>query len=385
LGSSVFYISPSVGYTAGLNFFHITGQSLAEGSEDGAILTTAQEYDNIMFAKAADTPVAYEPAYAVGTNTETPMYGALGHINELIAEDSINPLTDNYQVITCNNGYGSYSIAALQKGSVPFNRVISQIAAAKAISVTEGRTFKFKGTMWLQGEADDAMSQYDYEHLLNRLSDDYADMGGAAAGCRCAAPLITYQTTTNPGPNVPLAQLEASLNSPIIYMAAPCYFLDFAPDGRHLTATSAKWIGGYFGLVYKRVLIDGIDWSPVRPLSYVQSGNDVTLTMHVPVSPLVLDTTLLPAQPNYGFAAFNDSDAAISITSVSLVDSNKVKITTASAIPSGGYITYALSAQAEPVRSNGGCGNLRDSQGVTMTYIGKPMHNWCVLFKTVID
>lgn len=384
MGGRVFYISPAVGYTAGLNFYHIYGQSLAEGSVGGTILTTSQEYDNIKFPKAASSPSAYEPAFAVGTNTETPMYGAVGKINALIEADGIDPITDNYQLLTCNNGYGSYSILALQKGSVEFNRVISQVSAAKAIADSEGRSFRFKGTMWLQGEADNSMSIDDYATTMRTLANDISDMGRSAAGQRESAIFVTYQTTTNPLPNVPLAQLMATKQSAIIFMAAPCYFLDFAPDGIHLTAESAKFIGGYFGLVYKNVLIDGGMWEPVWPLSNVQSGNDVTITFNVPVGPLVLDTTLLPIQPNYGFAAFQANDASVAITSVSIVDNTKVKITTANVLQPGGYITYALSPQADPPRSNGGCGNLRDSQGTVHSYLGKPMHNWCVLFKEVV-
>lgn len=384
MGFGSFYVSPAAGYTAGLNFLHISGQSLADGNGSGAIITTAQEYDNVQFAKWASYPSAYEPAYAVGEFTETPMYGALGHINELIAEDGINPLTDNYQMLTCNNAHGSYPITVLGKGSEMFTNAISQVASAKAIATTEGRSFKFRGTLWLQGESDNSMSYSDYKTALKRLAGDYADMGRAAASQKESPILITYQTTTNALPNVALAQLDASKESGLIYMAAPLYPFDFAPDGVHLTAESSKLIGGYMGLVYKKVLIDGANWKPLHPTSYVQSGSDVTLAFHVPAGSLVLDTTLIQAQTDYGFSAVDDSGDAIAITAVALVGANQVKITTASPIPAGGEVRYAQIPQTLPVRCNGGAGNLRDSQGDSVAYLGKPMHNWCVLFSMVI-
>ena len=372
------------GYSANLNFFPIYGQSLAAGSDGGAILTTAQEYDNVMFPVAADTPTSYAPAFATGVNTETPMYGALGHVKELIGEAGADPVGVNYRLLTCNNGYGSYGIQALSKGNSTFTKLISQVAAAKSIAAANGDTFRFRATMWLQGEADSGMSYATYKYEMRKLAADLDDMGRAAAVQRESPILIAYQCTTNPNANVALAQLDASIEDPLIYIACPKYPMEHSSGGLHWTAEGSKFGGGYFGLVYKKVVIDGEDWSPVRPLSYSQSGSDVTITMHVPVGPLALDTTLLPAQTNYGFAAFDSGGTPISITGVALVDTDKVKITTASPIPSGGYITYAQSAQPEPVHSLGGCGNLRDSQGASITYIGKPMHNWCVLFTQVI-
>lgn len=372
------------GYSADLNFFPIYGQSMAAGSDGGAILTTAQEYDNVMFPVAADAPASYAPAFATGVNTETPMYGAMGHVKELVGEDGADPVGVNYQLLTCNNGYGSYGIQALSKGNATFTKLISQVTAAKSIATTNGDAFRFRATMWLQGEADSGMSYASYKYEMRKLAADLDDMGRAAAVQRESPILIAYQCTTNPNANVALAQLDASIEDPLIYIACPKYPMEHSVGGLHWTAEGAKFGGGYFGLVYKKVVIDGEDWSPVRPLSYVQAGSDVTITMHVPVAPLALDTTLLPAQTNYGFAAFDSGGTPISITGVTLVDTDKVKITTASTIPSGGYITYAQSAQPDPARSLGGCGNLRDSQGASMTYIGKPMHNWCVLFTQVI-
>jgi len=369
------------GLTADLNMFQISGQSLAEGGV-GAPVTTAQEYDNVMFTLRESNPTAYVPAVNVTTNLETPMYGQIGYLKSLISGMSG---AAGYQMLGCNNGQGSASILVLRKGEATFNAAISQVAAAKTIAAGQGRSFRFRAVGWVQGEADNAMSRADYKTVLCDLASAYNHMGKAAAGQAEDVILITSQVMSNALPNVALAQLDASIEHSLIYMSTPLYHFDFDVDGRHLIAASSKQLGGYMAIVYKKVLVDGEDWSPVRPLSYAQAGSDVTISMHVPVGPLALDTTLLPAQTNYGFAAFNSGGTPISITGVTLVDADKVKITTASPIPSGGYITYAQSAQPEPVRSLGGSGNLRDSQGASMVYLGKPMHNWCVLFTLPIS
>lgn len=370
----------ATGLTADLNMFQISGQSIAEGGI-GAPVTTAQEYDNVMFTLRELNPTAYVPAVNVTTNLESPMYGQIGYLKSLISGQAG---ADNYQMLGCNNGQGSASILILGKGEPTFVAAMSQVAAAKTIATGLGKTFKFRAVSWVQGEADNAMSRVDYKNSLLKLASNYNHMGKAAAGQEEDVITITSQVSSNSSPNVALAQLDAAIDHPLIYMSTPLYHFDYHTDGIHLLAASAKHLGGYMAIVYNKVLVEGQDWSPVRPLSYVKSGSDVTISMHVPVGPLVLDTTLLPAQTNYGFAAFDSGGTPISITGVTLVDTDKVKITTTSPIPSGGYITYAQSAQPEPARSLGGCGNLRDSQGASMIYLGKPMHNWCVLFTQVI-
>lgn len=370
----------ATGLTADLNMFQITGQSLAEGGI-GAPVTTTQEYDNVMFTLRESNPTAYVPAVNVTTNLETPMYGQIGYLKSLISEQAG---ASNYQMLGCNNGQGSASILILGKGEPTFIAAMSQVSAAKTIATGLGKSFRFRAVSWVHGEADNAMSRSDYKTQMFKLASNYNHMGKAAAGQEEDVILITSQVSSNASPNVALAQLDASTEHPLIYMSTPLYHFDYHTDGIHLLAASAKHLGGYMAIVYNKVLVEGQDWSPVRPLSYVKAGSDVTITMHVPVGPLVLDTALLPAQTNYGFAAFDSGGTPITITGVTLVDADKVKITTASPIPSGGYITYAQSVQPEPARSLGGCGNLRDSQGATMTYLGKPMHNWCVLFTQVI-
>jgi hypothetical protein len=368
------------GLTAELNMFQITGQSLAEGGV-GAPVTTVQEYDNVMFTLLENTPSAYVPAVNVTTNLESPMYGQIGHVKALIDGDAG---ADDYQMLGCNNGVGSSSILIHTKTQATFTTAMSQVVAAKAIADGQGRTFRFRAVSWVQGEADNAMSRTEYQSVLEKLASQYNEQGKRLALQSEDVIFITSQVCSNPLPNVALAQLDAAIAHPLIYMSTPLYPFNHDVDGRHLVAASAKVLGGYMGLVYKRVLIDGVQWEPLRPLSHTQSGNDVTITFNVPDGPLVLDTTLIQAQTNYGFSAADASGVDIPVTSVTLVDTDKVKVTTSAPIPAGGWVNYAQTVQTEPARSLGGCGNLRDSQGDTLTYTGWPMHNWCVMFRHVV-
>lgn len=369
-----------LGFTADLNMFQITGQSLAEGGV-GAPVTTVQEYDNVMFTLRELNPTAYVPAVNVTTNLETPMYGQIGHVKDLLAGQSG---ASGYQMLGCNNGLGSASILILAKGQPTFTAAMSQVAAAKTIADGLGKTFKFRAVSFVQGEADNAMSRADYALQIKKLASQYNEQGKRNAKQPDDVIFITSQVTSNTLPNVALAQLDAAIENTLVYLSTPLYPFNFDVDGRHLVAESSKILGGYMGLVYKKVLFDGVNWKPLMPISHTQSGNDVTITFHVPEGSLVLDTTLIQAQTNYGFSACDSGGVDIPISSVTLVDTDKVKITTSSPIPSGGWVNYAQVAQTAPIRSLGGCGNLRDSQGDTLTYRSWPMHNWCVIFREVI-
>jgi hypothetical protein len=375
-----FYLSPAAGFTAGLNYINVAGQSLAEGSKDGAVLTTAQEFNNVQYPKFAVSPSAYEPAIAPGVDLESPMYGAQYMVKQLIAAE--NPGAPAYQMLGCNNGQGARSILTLGKGSDVFDNALSQVASTLTIAAAEARTARFQATMWLQGEADNAMSRADYLSVFRKMVNDYDDMGRQAMSTRDGPVCITYQTTTNASPNVALAQLDAAIADPLVYMASPLYPLDFANDKYHLNPTGAKVMGAYMGLVYKRVLIDGQNWSPVRILSALKSGNDVDLTFHVPSGSLAFDTATVPAQPNGGFSATDSGGTPITVTSATITGANTVRVTTASPVPSGGFIKYAQQAQVGG-KSLGGSGNLRDTQGNSIVLaangINWPMHNWVPL------
>lgn len=371
-------------YQAEIIYFNNTGQSLGEGSNGN--LTTAQEYDNIGFAARASSPVATVTLTVANTEVtgrgESPMYGALGHIKALIQAESGLAYTDmSYQLLACNNGYSGYALAQLNKGTVPYNLALSQVTSGYSIAQTAGKTFMVGAMFWTQGETNAADTMAAYRDALKQLALDWDTDTKAITGQTVDVPLICYQTATNGTTNVALGQLAAANESDLVYMACPMYQFDYY-DVQHINAISSKWLGAYYGLVYKRVVIDGEDWSPVQPLSHVLQGNVLLVTFNVPVRPLVLDTTLVPAQTNYGFTAVNSASAAVTINSVEVVGPATVKFTLAASV-AGGKLRYGHNTATGKSPFVGGCGNLRDSQGDDMVYevLDKPMHNWCVIFE----
>jgi hypothetical protein len=376
---------PDGNFSAELIFINNTGQSLGEGSN--GTITTAQEYDNVGFPAYSTAPTELVVLTVGNTQVagrgESPMYGALGHIKELIQDESGLAYTEHgYQMAACNNAYSGYSINALKKGTTPYANAMAQILAAYNIAQAEGRTFKVGAILWTQGEADGAMPFATYRDLLKQLAEDYDTDSKAITGQTEDVVLISYQTGTGSLRNVQLAQMAAAAESIKVVVACPMYQFSYY-DAQHIDAAGAKWLGGYYGLAYKRTLIDGAPWEPLQPISHTRQGAILTVNFNPQVRPLMIDTTLVPAQVNAGFSMVDSGGGALTISSVSVVGPSMVKIVAAASIPSGAKLRYGFNAAVGKGPYLGGCGNLRDSQGASIVYsaVAMPMHNWCTFFE----
>lgn len=373
-------------YTHQLNFLINTGQSLGEGSD--GVITTAQEFDNVGFPARSVSPTEYLPLTVdntqVGTRGESPMYGTLGNIKTLIQNEAGIDYQDNdYQLLTANNCNGGTPIADLSKGGATgsFEQGISQVQSGHDIAQQEGRSFSLQAVTWTQGERDivDGTSRQTYLDALLQLHADYDTDAKAITGQFNDVKLISYQTCRiGAESTVASAQLAASEINPHILIATPTYQLSFY-DFQHIDAASSKWLGGYYGLVYKRVVIDKEDWEPLKPKRHMFSGSVIDLFFNK--SGLVFDTSI-GAQTNQGFSVVDDNGSALTVNSVEIINPDRVRITTNQPIGLGYKVRYGWNSAINRADSfTGCCGNLRDSAGDYLQYNGNPLHNWCVIFE----
>ncbi len=372
-----------------LNFIVNAGQSLAKGPTSG--ITTVQEYDNVGFPYGASSASTLLPLTVAncgeGGTSEPPMFGALGFTKALIAkEQGLVWEANDYQLAAANYGVAGSTIDALSPGGVSgkYEASIAQVGAGKALADLSARSFGFAAVYWTQGEADELMAKATYKGKLKTLAANFNTDGKAQSGQARDVPFILYQLCRTAALNtVTPAQIEASEEVAYIHIATPTYFMAFT-DGTHLDATSSKWLGGYYGLVFKRVVIDGDEWAPLKPVQHSVLGNTIDLTFNR--EGLAFDTTLMPAQTNMGFTVFDGAASAVTISSVAIIAPNRVRITCASAPQTGWTVKYGHIAVTGKANYTGPGGNLRDSQGDTMTYaaIGKAMHNWSIVFSREI-
>lgn len=373
------------------------GQSLAVGQDGVPSITLAQRFDNIRFAggvRSQDNATPYtsfiplvEMDSTVTANAgETPIAGATDMIKELIAsEDKILYTQQSFQLLGSAPGAGGSPISGLIKGQGAYTRFMNDVTNGYTLAQAAGKSFKVGAFFWTQGESDYNVStaKATYKAQLVQLRTDIDTDTKVITGQTEPVACISYQTAGHPSyghandPYIAVGQYEVARDTPNHYIACPLYW---SPQTIHQSAQNYKRLGAYYGLAYKRIIVDGIAWKPTVPLQWDRQGNIITVRFNVPVKPLVLDTAFFSQRPDYGFSVVTSALAAVTISSVTITEPDTVKIVTATPAGAGGKIRYGW--------TSGNGGNLRDSQGGAIIFNGNgqnfPLHNWCVLFEETL-
>ncbi|HFF4572850.1 TPA: hypothetical protein ACGC5B_000561 [Acinetobacter baumannii] len=400
-------------YAYNIVHFEIFGQSLSQGAYSSPIQTTTQKFDNIMFVGGIRPQ---HPSYNVPNffgsfiplveakdisgyvGYETPCGGATDCVKQLINdENGIEYTQQKYQLLGSACGEGGMSLASLSTTYLN-NNLKPAITNAFNLAQAQGLTYGMPLMGWVQGEEDNkpgvgtTIQQYKdgLQNLIGLVDAHLKTLNSnLALDGLITTQLCSFKTSGRTEPHIELAIYQAATEaSSNVYLACPLYIFDYA-DGYHINGVSSKWMGAYIGLVHKRVLVDGEDWKPVHPISHVKQGRILEVKFHVPVQPLVFDTLHIALNTNYGFSLVDSSNNPLSISSVAITQGDTVKIVTVDPIPAGAKLRYAWIPSAQPNRSTGPRGNLRDSQGNDLVFdpegINKPLHNWCPIFEYVIN
>lgn len=363
------------------------GQSLSVGADGVPPISLTQRFDNLRFAGGVRTFDSATPYTALvplietqnSTMGETPVTGATDMVKELVAaEDGLTYDEHAFQLLGSAPGAGGTAIAGLSLGTSPFNRFVADVQNGYNLAQAAGKSFKVGAMFWTQAESDyiGSTPAATYKAAFIKLRNDLEERVKSITGQTEPLVCISYQvqghaTYGYPGnPYLAVTQLEVAREQANHYVACPLYW---SAQSVHQSAQNYKRLGAYYGLAYKRIVIDGEDWKPVMPVQIDRQGTIILARFNVPKGPLVFDTGFRAMQPNYGFSVVDSGGVAVTISSVALVGPDTVKIVTAAPAP-GGRLRYGF--------TNGG--NLRDSQGDAIIFDGGgqnfPLHNWCVIF-----
>ncbi|EFI63727.1 MULTISPECIES: sialate O-acetylesterase [Comamonas] len=353
------------------------GQSLMEGSQTPTSgtepITVTQEYDSVGFPAYPAAPTILLPATVANTQRTTwtprgewPGLAAAASIRRaLLRQNQLSPTDVKSTVVVANNAVGGTPIADMSKGTAQYNACIAQ---ATALSGVSGGTAGVLAVIFGQGESDSDASAY-LPAILKIAADIDSDLR-AATGQSKQVPFLAYQVSSANRP-IALAQLAAARQSQLISLVAPMYMLSYY-DSQHIDSISSRRLGGYYGEAVKAVAINGGVWEPLWPIGCDVSGNYVTLTFNK--AGLVIDTALVPAQTNMGFAV-----SGTTVSSVSVINGRQVRLQCAAAPAVGAMVSYGNAAVGKGPYV-GRAGNLRDSRGETLKFDDFPLHNWCLEF-----
>lgn len=387
---------PSAFVRRDVNHVLVTGQSLAVAVNGGPPLTTTQPFANLMFTTGVmaggEDLEAFEPLVE-GDNipgSKALVETMSSSFANLVAQISRAEPGDSHDMLMSVHGSGAKTYAQLKKGTKPYRNGMAQIAAAKDIASKRGSSYVVRAILTVHGESDHAEKSTRYEADLLEWQADYEKDVRALTGQTEPVPLFQTQMSSwtkmmrgTETSAIPGAQLAAHLVSAgKVVLVGPKYQLAYAKDGVHLTNEGYRHMGEEYAKAYRRVVLEGKRWEPLRPIAITRDGATITVKFLVPSPPIVLDTALVSDPGSYGFEYSDSSAASPSIAQVVVTAPDTVTITL-SAPPTGQdrHLRYAFTgirgARSGP--TSGARGNLRDSDP-TPSRTGHPLSNWCIHF-----
>ncbi len=376
-----------------------TGQSLSVGALGTPVLSTMQAYDNTMFVTGVISGgtglTSFVPLLESGVETMSSAFA--NHVTKLAREVVLvgQPVgKTSHDLLVSGHGIGGQPYAALKKGGTltAYANGMAQLKAAHDLAMAANKSYVVRAVTNVHGESDSQDGNANYLANLLQWQADYEADVKAVTGQAEPVPMLHTQfsswTRLAGFPTtsiIPPQQLASHVNAPgKLVLVGAKYHLPYVADGVHLTNEGYRHMGEDYAKVYRRVVLEGKPWEPVRPSSVTRAGAVVTVKMHVPAPPLVMDTTLVTDPGKNGFEWADDGPATPTIASVAITGPDTV-VVTLSAAPTGANprLRYAFTgvsgALAGP--TTGARGNLRDSDA-TPSPEGYKLYNWCVHFET---
>jgi hypothetical protein len=297
---------------------------------------------------------------------------------------------DDHDLLLSVHASGAKSYVQLKKGTRPYARGMAQVVAARDLAKSLGKSYVVRAVANVHGESDHAEKSTRYHADLVQWQADYENDIKALTGQTEPVPMFQSQISSwtkmmrgTETSAIPGAQLAAHLGSNgKIILVGPKYHLQYSKDGVHLTSEGYRHMGEDYAKAYRRVVLEGKRWEPLRPISTTREDAVITVKFVVPEPPLVLDTNLVSDPGSYGFEYSDSSASSPTVTKVEVTASDTVVITLSSA-PTGDdrHLRYAFTgvrgARSGP--QTGARGNLRDSDA-TRSRSGHRLYNWCVHF-----
>jgi hypothetical protein len=106
-------------------------------------------------------------------------------------------------------------------------------------------------------------------------------------------------STVEANPWMPITQLTAHENHPgKLVMMGPTYNMPSNVGTGHLSNIGYRWHGEYFGKVLANIVLQQKAWRPLSPRWVKRQGATIIVKFHVPVGPLVIDTSTI-TPPTY--------------------------------------------------------------------------------------
>jgi hypothetical protein len=367
-----------------------TGQSLSVGEPGGARNTTAgrarltqQPFHNLKLATgtlpwpidSSDPtlkmvpliePIGrFAPAYPsswpenIASNGETPHSAMANQLTALVSAAGGQDFVGVHGAVGENGQCLSFLVKGARKVGVngrAYQATLIETQAITRLAQAAGKNYGVAAITVTHGECDAGNAQY--ADQLFALYTDYARELPAITG-QTQPPLmiVSQQNSTSDRSPSTLAAWRIGIDHPDrVVCSGPKYQYPYSSDAVHLIVDGYELIGEKYGQVYYERVILGNDWQPLQPTSVERTGRIIKVHFHVPVPPLVWETTFqLPHQTSLtewsagrGFELRNGANR-MAISTVE-IEGDAVRITAGAELPATGVtIGYALTGDPTPM------------------------------------
>lgn len=412
-------------YDSDVNGFFIYGHSGTVGYGQNAVSTTAI-YDSVKFnggarpqdlngdADPAAAHASFQPLvesnanYDLINHGETQCWSMTAFLKYLIQkEDGISHTAQKYQLLSAAPGKSGATMLELNVNPL-IGRMNNAISYGTSLSNAGGFVYKTQAVALQMGENDESQTTSTGSNFKERYISVVNSIESQSMVATNTKPVFfSVQSASHRQHNADpqkratwayqLIEL-ADENPGRIYLGFPNYMFPRNPgDLLHYSAVGVMWMGAYLGLMYKKIVIDKTGWKCLRPLVYTRQANILEIKFDVPYKPLVIDTTLVTQTPNFGFEILNEAGVSQTISSVTIIREDTVKIVCAVPIQAGWKVRHAYNSTAANQDTtgpeSGPRSNIRDSMGDTYvafptadfpTGINRRLDNWAILFEQTL-
>jgi hypothetical protein len=392
-----------------------TGQSLAVGDHGRPIKSTNQPYGNLKLSTgnlpwpidADDTnlsmvplvePVgrfskSYPSSWPDNIAGETPHSTMANQISALVKEFSGQDFIGVHGEV----GENGQCMTFLKKDATPrgingrsYEAAMIETKAITRLAKAAGKTYGVGAIIVTHGECD--AGNKNYENDLFKLWSDYnSDLSAITGQKQKIQMIVSQQNAVNDRSASTLAQWKIGIDHPAeIVCSGPKYQYPSA-EGIHLTTDGYQQLGEKYGQVYYERVVLGNNWQPLQPTTIERNGAVIAIHYHVPVSPLVWDTTFQAPHQSVaewkngkGFEVNTPDGAKVTITSVE-ISGDSVVVSCASDPGSGARVGYAMIGEkprmTAPFNGTFRWGLLRDSDPFAGAITKHAQPNYGVAFE----
>ena len=331
-----------------------------------------------------------------GSVGETPMYGAMQMLAQLMVSDAgTDPTTNGQKCMASVSARGGASAALLTKANgTRYPRLLANLQNGPLAAAAIGKSYASGGLFYTQGEADSSAKTDPTtwtNTVLGILASVQSDWQAAAGNAR-PVPMFLYQSSGVAGyyagaqPDIPIAQLQMALENDYVCHVGPSWFMSYRNNDVHMTPAGYKWLGAYYGWCAYQWLYKGYKPVPLRPVIRAEGSRIIARYPVLPGRKLVIDTNYLELMPNFGMRAFNAAGTEKTLSNPRVVGRDCV-VWDASETPADAWtFGYAWNAQTAANKTTLFGGNIRDDNPLIFDPAGLnvPMYRWAPIDKITL-